>query len=207
MASISGALDTFPKFLLHNAQKFGARSAMRHKDFGIWQTWSWSEMLEEVRKFSIGLQSIGVKRGDKIAVVGSNRPRLYWSFSAIQALGAVPIPVYADSVAEEMVYVLQHAEVRFAIVQDQEQVDKLLSIKDQLPNLESIVYDWERGLGDYDEPFLHNFSELQETGAALLADSSKSAEADWLEGIASGKGEDLSRHALHLRHHRQAERG
>jgi len=192
MASISGALDTFPKFLLHNAQKFGARSAMRHKDFGIWQTWSWSEMLEEVRKFSIGLQSIGVKRGDKIAVVGSNRPRLYWSFSAIQALGAVPIPVYADSVAEEMVYVLQHAEVRFAIVQDQEQVDKLLSIKDQLPNLESIVYDWERGLGDYDEPFLHNFSELQETGAALLADSSKNAEADWLEGIASGKGEDLS---------------
>ena len=192
MATDTGALDTFPKFLLRNAEKFGARPAMRHKDFGIWQTWTWAEMLDEVRRFSIGLKALGLKRGDKVAVIGSNRPRLYWSFAAVQALGGVPIPVYADSVADEMVYVLQHAEVRFAIVQDQEQVDKLLSIKDELPNLDTIVYDWQRGLGDYDEPFLHHFGEVQNSGEKLLADSSVSAEADWLASIDEGKGEDLS---------------
>ena len=190
MATDTGALDTFPKFLLHNAKKFGERPAMRHKDFGIWQTWTWSEMHEEIRNFSVGLKALGLKRGDKVAVVGSNRPRLYWSFCAVQAIGGVPIPVYADAVAEEMVYVLQHAEVRFAIVQDQEQVDKLLSIKDDLPALETIVYDWERGLGDYEEDFLHNFGEVQAEGKKQLAQSG--AEADWIAGINEGEGSDLS---------------
>ncbi|MEP0941860.1 MAG: AMP-binding protein [Rhizobiaceae bacterium] len=190
MATDTGALDTFPKFLLDNAKKFGERPAMRHKDFGIWQTWTWAEMLEEIRNFSVGLKALGLKRGDKVAVVGSNRPRLYWSFCAIQAIGGVPIPVYADSVAEEMTYVLQHAEVRFAIVQDQEQVDKLLSIKDELPALETLVYDWQRGLGDYEEPFLHHFGEVQAEGKKLLAQSG--AEAEWLAGINEGKGADLS---------------
>ena len=188
MATDPGSLDTFPKFLLRNAAQFADQPAMRHKDFGIWQTWTWAEMLEEVKTFSLGLQEIGLKRGDKVAVIGSNRPRMYWSFAAVQALGGVPIPVYADSVAEEMVYVLQHAEVRFAVVQDQEQVDKLLSIKDQLPNLESIIYDWERGLGDYDEPFLHHVGDLQDKGRAALP----AAEAGWLEEIKKGQGSDLS---------------
>lgn len=144
-------LDTFPKLLLLNAKRFADRPAMRHKDFGIWQTWTWAEMARESEKFSLGLAKLGFAKGDRMAIVGSNRPRLYWSFTAAQALGGVPVPVYADSVAEEMVYVLQHAEVRFAVVQDQEQVDKLLSIKDQLPQLEYIIYDWDRGLQDYDE--------------------------------------------------------
>ncbi len=188
MATGSGALDTFPKYLLQNAKKFGTRPAMRHKDYGIWQTWTWLQMLDEVRSFSLGLKDLGVKRGDKVAVVGSNRPRLYWTFPAVQALGGVPIPVYADSVAEEMVYVLQHAEVRLAVVQDQEQVDKLLSIKDQLPNLEYIIYDWQRGMGDYDEPFLRDYGKLQEQGRSMMP----GAEADWLADIGEGKGEDLS---------------
>ncbi|NKB51885.1 MAG: AMP-binding protein [Rhizobiaceae bacterium] len=192
MATDTGALDTFPKFLLRNAKTFGARPAMRHKDFGIWQTWTWADMLDEVRSFSVGLKALGLKRGDKVAVIGSNRPRLYWSFLAVQALGGVPIPVYADSVADEMVYVLQHAEVRFAIAQDQEQVDKLLSIKEDLPNLETIIYDWQRGLGDYDEPFLHDFKVVQETGEKLLSDATANAEADWLASIDQSKGEDLS---------------
>ncbi|MEE9376029.1 MAG: AMP-binding protein [Rhizobiaceae bacterium] len=185
----TGEFDTFPKFLLRNAKVFGTRPAMRHKDFGIWQTWSWAEILEEVRCYSLGLQAIGMNKGDKVAVVGANRPRLYWTFAAVQALGGVPVPVYADSVAEEMVYVLQHAEVRFAVVQDQEQVDKLLSIKDQLPKLEYIIYDWERGLGAYDESFLHHIVALQEKGRQVLA---KDGDVDWLAGIARGKGEDLS---------------
>ena len=107
MVNATNGLDTFPKLLVHNAKTFALRPAMRHKDFGIWQTWSWAEMLEEIRAFSLGLQAIGLKKGDKVAVVGSNRPALYWSFAAVQALGGVPIPVYADAVADEMVYVLQ----------------------------------------------------------------------------------------------------
>ena len=190
MSESGSTLDTFPKYLLHNAKVFADRPAMRHKDFGIWQTWSWAEMLDEVRRLSVGLKAIGFKRGDKVAVVGSNRPRLYWTFPAVQALGGVPIPIYADSVADEMVYVLQHAEVAFAVVQDQEQVDKILSIKDQLPKLKTIIYDWERGLGDYDEPFLHHFAELQEKGTAALANGG--AGDEWLASIDHGKGSDLA---------------
>ncbi len=191
MANATGGCDTFPKFLLENAEKFGQRPAMRHKDFGIWQSWTWREMLAEIRNLSVGLQSIGLTRDDKVAIVGGNRPVLYWSFCAVQALGGVPIPVYADAVADEMVYVLQHAEVRFAVVQDQEQVDKLLSIKDQLPKLEYIIYDWQRGLGDYDEPFLHHVQALQRDGQALL-ESDPAIGQKWLAEIDKGKGEDLS---------------
>ncbi len=97
--------------------------------------WTWAQVLDEVRAFSVGLTELGLKRGDKVAIVGSNRPRLYWAMCAAQALGAVPVPIYADSVAEEMAYVLDHAEVAIAVVEDQEQVDKLLSIADRLPRL------------------------------------------------------------------------
>src|SRR5215471_16150500 len=114
--------DTFPKLLIRNAQARGNRPAIRHKDLGIWQAWTWAQVLDEVRAFSVGLAEFGVKRGDKFAVIGSNRPRLYWAMCAGQALGAVPVPVYADAVADEMAYVLDHAEVTVAVVQDQEQV-------------------------------------------------------------------------------------
>src|SRR5207253_9751719 len=106
--------------------------------------------LEEVRAFSIGLAQLGVKRDDKVGIIGSNRPRLYWAMCAAQALGAVPVPIYADSVAEEMAYILDHAEVTLAVVEDQEQVDKLLAIVEHLPRLVLIVYDEPRGLRDYD---------------------------------------------------------
>lgn len=190
MGDATPPLDTFPKYLLHNAKVRGDRPAMRHKDFGIWQTWSWSEVLDEVRAFSVGLRDIGLKAGDKVAVVGSNRPALYWSFAAVQALGGVPVPVYADSVAEEMVYVLQHAEVRYAVVQDQEQVDKLLSIKDEMPKLEAIIYDEHRGLGGYDHEALHRVFHLQQKGREIIASDPSAAES-WLEDIARGKGDDL----------------
>ena len=111
MQAIDPHLDTLPKLLLHNAAALGSRPAMRHKDLGIWQTWTWAQMLEEVRAFSVGLAELGLKRGDKFTIVGSNRPRLYWAMCAGQALGAVPVPVYADAVADEMAFVLAHAEV------------------------------------------------------------------------------------------------
>src|SRR4029077_7745670 len=131
----AGAADTFPKLLMHNAAVRGERISMRHKDLGIWQSWNWGQVLEEVRAFSVVLEELGLKRGDKFAIIGANRPRLYWAMCAGQALGAVPVPVYADSVADEMAYVVEHAEASLAVVEDQEQVDKILSVSERLPKL------------------------------------------------------------------------
>src|SRR5271170_4967375 len=125
------ALDTFPKLLLDNARRRGQRPAIREKDLGIWQSWSWSDVAREVREFALGLAALGFKRGDKLAVIGDNRPRLYWAITAAQSLGGVPVPVYQDAVASEMEYVLDHAEVRFAVAENQEQVDKLLSVRER----------------------------------------------------------------------------
>jgi long-chain acyl-CoA synthetase len=161
---IDGSLDTLPKLLMHNAKAIGARPAMRHKDLGIWNTWTWAQMLEEVRAFSIGLGELGLKRGDKFAIVGGNRPRLYWAMCAGQALGAVPVPVYADAVAEEMAFVLAHAEVTLAVVQDQEQVDKIIAVSEQLPHLGKLIYDEPRGLKDYDHSRLISFADAQAIG-------------------------------------------
>ncbi|WP_417667739.1 AMP-binding protein [Roseibium sp.] len=186
-----GGEDTFPKILLRNARDFGGRTAFREKDFGIWQSWTWSDVLDEIRSLSLGLQQLGLKAGDKVAIVGANRPRLYWSMVAAQALGAIPVPVYADSVAEEMVYVLGHAEVRFAIVEDQEQVDKLSSMSDEVPSLTEIVYDEARGLRDYDHSHLHAFEDVQAKGRGLLAKTSDAADA-WVKGFASASGADIA---------------
>ena len=132
-------LDTLPKLLIHNAGAIGNRPAMRHKDLGIWWTWTWAQVLEQVRAFSVGLAELGLKRGDKFTIIGSNRPRLYWSMCAGQALGAVPVPVYADAVADEMAFVLAHAEVTLAVAEDQEQVDKIIAVSDRLPRLGRVI--------------------------------------------------------------------
>src|SRR5262245_63536634 len=104
---------------MRNAGLYAGRPAYRHKDLGIWQVWTWAQVLDEVRALSVGLTELGLKRDDKVAIVGSNRPRLYWAMCAAQALGAVPVPIYADSVAQEMAYILDHAEVTIAVVEDQ----------------------------------------------------------------------------------------
>lgn len=182
-------LDTFPKCLVRNAEKFGNRAAMRHKYLGIWQTWTWADLLREIQHYSLGLHSLGVGSGDKVAVIGSNRPRLYWSFAAVQALGAVPVPVYAESVAEEMQYVLEHAEVEYAVCQDQEQVDKIQSLTDALPKLKTILYDEPRGLRDYDHQSLHSITTVIETGAHNASDSSLLQ--SWMDSVSAGKGADL----------------
>jgi len=183
--------DTFPKLLIRNARLYGGRPAYRHKDFGIWQVWTWGQVLEEARAYAVGLSRLGLKRGDTVALVGSNRPRLYWSVTAAQMLGAVPVPVYADAVAEELAYVLAHAEVRFAVVEDQEQVDKILSVSDRLPKLEQVVYDRSRGLRDYDHSRLHAIEEVIKDGRAALAQDA--ATAQWLDReIEAGKSSDPS---------------
>jgi long-chain acyl-CoA synthetase len=185
------ALDTVPKLMLHNAAAIGGRPAIRHKDLGIWQTWTWLEALEQVRTFSVGLAELGLKRGDKFAVIGGNRPRLYWAICAGQALGAVPVPVYADAVAEEMAYVLAHAEVMLAVVQDQEQVDKIAAVADRLPHLARVIYDEPRGLKDYDHAWLIPFEDVQRIGYDKFASDGQCLRR-WEDGIVSGKGSDLS---------------
>ena len=164
---------------------------MRHKNYGIWQTWTWAQALEIVRAYAVGLHRLGLKRGETIAIVGANRPKLYWSVMAAQMLGAVPVPVYADAVADELAFVLAHAETRFAAVEDQEQVDKIISVKDRLPKLEEMVYDESRGLRDYDHSHMHPMDEVIENGRkALREDASVGA---WLDKeIAAGKGSDPS---------------
>jgi long-chain acyl-CoA synthetase len=187
----SAQADTFPKLLIRNADRFGQRPAIRHKDLGIWQTWNWSQVLDEVRAFALGLDSLGLKRGDKVAIVGNNRPRLYWAMAAAQALGAVPVPLYADSVAEEMAYVLEHAEGTIAIAQDQEQVDKILSVSERLTTLTHVVYDEPRGLRDYDHTRLKSIDDVQRIGRERLAQDA-GALASWEVSVAAGKGSDLA---------------
>ena len=160
--------DTFPKLLRYNAAHIGDRPSMREKNFGIWKTWTWKQVKDEIFNFAAGMQALGVQRGDRIAIVGDNCPRLYWTICMAQCLGAVPVPVYQDSVAEEIHYPLSHSEARFAVVEDQEQVDKLLSIKDRLPNLEAIIYDESRGVRDYPQPFLHHYDAVVAKGAEIL---------------------------------------
>jgi len=157
-------LDTLPKLLVHHATLRPTSPAMREKGFGIWQTWAWSDVRDEVRALACGLKALGLEPGDKLAIIGDNRPRLYWSMVAAQCLDAVPVPLYQDAVAQEMVYILNDADIRFAVVEDQEQVDKLLEIKGECTHLEQIVYDDNRGLRDYDYPFLQAFHDLQARG-------------------------------------------
>ena len=140
------------------------RSGFKNPDLGIWQSWTWSEVAEEVRNLACGLAKIGFKRGDKLAVIGDNRPRLYWSMVAAQALGGIPVPLYQDSVAQEMKFVLANAEVRFAVVENQEQTDKVLEILEDCPKLETLIYEDPRGMNSYQHEFLHRFAEVQQLG-------------------------------------------
>jgi long-chain acyl-CoA synthetase len=183
--------DTFPKLLVRNATRFAGRAAMRHKDFGIWHTWTWAQMLGEVRAYAAGLVRLGLTRGDRIAIIGGNRPRLYWSIMAAQMLGAIPVPVYADAVVDELAFVLAHADVRFAAVEDQEQVDKLLSVLERLPAIAHILYDEPRGLGDYDHAGLSPIARVIDDGrTALASDAALGRRLD--AEIAAGKGCDVS---------------
>jgi long-chain acyl-CoA synthetase len=184
-------LDTFPKWIAHQARRIPHRPAMRHKDLGIWKEWNWAELEYEVRCYALGFMAHGVGSGDKIAIIGQNRPKLYWSFMAAQMIGAVPVPVYADSVADEMAYVLDHAEIRYACVQDQEQVDKLLAIADKIPALQLVFYDEKRGLRDYDPARLHAIDSVIAAGAGIML-ANPDAVAHLDAAIAGGTGDDLS---------------
>ena len=155
---------TFPKLLLKHAAERPTAPAMREKEYGIWQAHSWASMAKLVEHIACGLHQAGLQRGEHMAIMGSNRPQLYATMLAAQSLGAVPIPLYQDAVGAECVFPLTNAEVRFAMVEDQEQVDKLLEIRDRCPGLAHIFFEDPRGLRNYDEPGLTSLEQLIEAG-------------------------------------------
>jgi len=160
----TGGLDSIPKLLERNAREYANKPASREKEFGIWQSWTWAEVAEEVRALAMGLIALGLNEHDHVAIIGRNRPALYWSMVAAQSCGAVPVPIYQDSVAEEMAYVLDHCTARFVIAGDQEQVDKVLEVKDRLPALEQIIYYDKRGMRKYDHTAMNALHDVQEEG-------------------------------------------
>lgn len=147
---MNSSLDTFPRLLLEHARVRGDRPATREKDLGIWQTWTWAAVAADVRALACGLAAEGFRRGMHLAIIGDNRPRLYWSMIAAQALGGVPVPMYQDAPAAEFAYVLNDAEIAYAVVEDQEQVDKMLESRPAVPSLAHIFYDDARGLRNYE---------------------------------------------------------
>jgi long-chain acyl-CoA synthetase len=182
------ALDTFPKLLMHHAQVRAGRPAIREKDLGIWQTWTWHEFADEVRALACGLAEQGLKRGDHMALVGANRPRLYAGIAAAQCLGAIPVPLYQDAVATEMAFPIRNAEVAHAFAEDQEQVDKLLEILPGCPMLKHIYYDDPRGLRNYAQRELMSYERLREIGR-----EAHRRDPAFLEGeIAKGSSEDTA---------------
>jgi len=188
-AQAAGAgADTFPRLLLYHASVRPNRVAIREKDLGIWQSWTWREVRDQAHTLAGGLAALGLARDGHLAIIGENRPRLYWSIMAAQSLGAVPVPLYQDSIAQELAFVLADAEVEIAVVEDQEQVDKLLEILPQCPKLKYIVYDDPRGMRSYRQPQLLTFEAVQERGQTFVA----SQPEFWQKEIAQGRAGDTA---------------
>ena len=169
MKSAEGPFDglvSIPALLARNALKWGARPAYREKEYGIWQSWNWIETQEEIRALALGLLELGVSEGDHVAIIGRNRPTLYWSMVAAQCVGAIPVPLYQDAVAEEMAYVLEHCGAKYIVAEDQEQVDKVLEVQDRVGHIEHILYHDRRGMRKYDHSRMNAISDVQKTGRA-----------------------------------------
>jgi long-chain acyl-CoA synthetase len=177
-------LTTLPRLLLRNARDLAARPAIREKDRGIWQSYTWRAYHDHVRDFTLGLAALGFKRGEKLSVIGDNRPRLYWAQVAAQALGGVSVPAYQDSIAKELAYVWNHAEVAVIVAEDQEQVDKVVSLRAELPALRLVVYDDARGMFHYRHDWLRSFQEIEELGRKFGGEHPGLFEAEVEKGAA-----------------------
>jgi len=161
------ATDTLPKLLRRNMQRHPRQTGMREKDRGIWQSYTWRQCYAHVRDFALGLAAAGFKKGDKLSVLGDNRARLYWAQLAAMALGGTSVPLYQDSIASELAFVLDHAEVSVVVAEDQEQVDKVLSLTGQLPHLALVVYEDPLGMSAYTDALLRSFADVEEAGRAF----------------------------------------
>jgi long-chain acyl-CoA synthetase len=189
MKEILKTHDTFPKLLVRNAETFGDRKvAMREKEFGIWQEFSWKEYHDHVKYFSLGMVSLGLQAGDKVAIIGDNRPEWVWAEVAAQAACAVPLGLYQDSTLKEVSYVIDHSDASFVVAEDQEQVDKILDMKEQLPKVRYIIYSDPRGMRGYKQPSLLDFKEVENFGRELEQRDPGLFE----KNVAAAKYEDLA---------------
>ncbi len=179
---------TLPRLLQRNAHEFGSLSAMREKDRGIWQSFTWQQSHDQVRDLALGLAALGFRRGDKLSVIGDNRARLYWAQIAAMCLGGASVPVYQDVIARELVFVLNHAETAVVVAEDQEQVDKILSLKDQLPALRLVVYDDPRGISRYRFDWLKSYEEVARLGRDFGREHPGYFEAE----IEQGRADDVA---------------
>ncbi|WP_136419653.1 AMP-binding protein [Herbaspirillum sp. ST 5-3] len=186
--TIKSGERTFPRMLLQHAQTKPNKPAFREKDLGIWQTWSWAQVADEVRALACGLAAMGFKRGMSLAIIGDNRPRLYWAMAAAQCLGGVAVPLYQDAPATDMAYVLNDAEIDFAVVEDQEQVDKLFEIKQNLDRISHIIYDDPRGMRHYHQPELASLDKVQQLGR----DFDKAYPDFFMNAVNAGRGDDTA---------------
>jgi len=181
--------DTFPKLLLRDALRYGVKKiAYREKDLGIWRSKTWQELYENVESLSLGLMELGLKRGDTVGFIGDNRPEYWWGLLAVQALGGKTVGIFQDSLLPEVEYILSNAEAKMAIVEDQEQTDKILEIKDRLPKLERVVVDDWRGLKNYQNPLLIKLTEVQRLGK----EKEKSDSDLFPKCISGGSGDDIA---------------
>jgi long-chain acyl-CoA synthetase len=158
---------TLPQFLLKNAREYPTAPALREKEKGIWQEWSWAEYAARVRAFALGLVSLGFGRDDKLAILSDNRPPVYAAMVAAQAVGGVPVPVFQDAIAREIQYVIDHADVKIVFAEDQEQVDKILDLKGSLPKVTRVIYEDPKGLRHYTDPLLMSLTKFEELGRKL----------------------------------------
>lgn len=182
------ALDTFPKLLLHQAMRNGKKTAVREKALGIWQSRTWGQVAEEVRGFASGLAARGFKRGENLAIMGDVHARLYWAITSAQCLGGVAVPLPLEAPEDELVSILNNTASRFIVVQDQEQVDKLLEIKNHCPLIETIIFVNPRGMQHYTDPCLCAYEYIVKEGLHF-----DSGHTDFFQGqVARGRGTDTA---------------
>ena len=162
--------ETLPKLLARNVQRHPDKAAYREKEFGIWQSWTWAQAAREIEDLACGLADMGLKAGDSVAIIGRNRPALYWAMISVQMCGAIPVPLYQDAVAEEMIHVLGNCEARFVIAGDQEQIDKIHEVQDQIPRVEQMIYHDPRGMRKYDAPNLSEMAKISAQGREKRAE-------------------------------------
>src|SRR5881392_184348 len=179
------AEDTFPKLLIKNAERMASRTALREKKLGIWHETSWTAYRDDVRDFALGLAGLGVGRGDKVAILGDNRPFWVCAELAAQSLGAASVGIYQDSNLTEVAYVIDHCDAKIVVAEDQEQVDKILEMIDRLPKVKAVIYDDPRGLRSYKHPLLMSLQSVRERGRAMDPEI-------FARNVAAGDGEDLA---------------
>jgi long-chain acyl-CoA synthetase len=182
------AADTFPKLLVRKAAELGSKTALREKEFGIWQCTTWQRYHDHVRDFSLGLISLGLTHGDKVAIVGNNRPEWVYAELAAQSAGATSVGIYQDSTLNEVAYVIDHSEAVFVVAEDQEQVDKILEMIDKLPRVKNIIYTDPRGMRNYKHPSLISFTAVEEKGRELAQQQPNL----WMHNVNSGRGDDVA---------------